>query len=132
MNKPNETENFLNQKPKRTTPPKGPIPYCPELIENRYAITWLKRNMKGEEGEKQLRELQKEIENEYGIKVELVAEKETEKKNKDEENQRNKLKGIIENQQWETEEKRLNEKPKEKRETFQERKAQRVERKETR
>ena len=95
-NKPNET--LLNQKPKRP-PPRGPIPYCPELIENRYAITWLKRNMKGEEGEKQLRELQKEIEDEYGIKIELTAERETEKQNKDEENQRNKLKGIIENQQ---------------------------------
>ena len=35
--------------------------------------------MKGEEGEKQLRELQKEIEDEYGIKIELTAERETEK-----------------------------------------------------
>jgi len=100
MNRLNETEGFLDQKPKRTNRPtnKGPTPYYLELAENRYAITWLKRNMEGERGEKQLRELQKEIENEYGIKMELVAEKENEKQDKDEENQRNKLEGIIENQ----------------------------------
>ena len=83
-NRPRQTYQNYNQwsqkeykKPNQNTNSKskgGPLPFYTELTNNKFALTWLKETMEGEEGENRLRKLQEEIRKEYNIEIDLETE----------------------------------------------------------
>ena len=111
-NRPRQTYQNYNQwsqkeykKPNQNTNSKskgGPLPFYTELTNNKFALTWLKETMEGEEGENRLRKLQEEIRKEYNIEIDLETENQEginqvkgnqkSKKGKEEEKERERIK----------------------------------------
>jgi DNA repair exonuclease SbcCD ATPase subunit len=134
-----ENNQKTNTRPKQPNRIKGTLPHHLELIDNKFAITWLRRNTEGDRGEQQLKELQEKIKEEYGLDIGLTEEKEKEinqlKQQHNEERKERRRKERIEEimkGEWEEKEKKPEEKPKERRETFYEKKARRIEENKTR
>ena len=134
-----ENNQKTNTRPKQPNRIKGTLPHHLELVDNKFAITWLRRNTEGDRGEQQLKELQEKIKEEYGLDVGLTEEKEKEinqlkHQHNEERKERHRKRRIEEimKGEWEEKEKEPEEKPKERRETFYEKKARRIEENKTR
>ena len=114
------TNKQIDQARKLKVKIEGKLPFYRELLESERVTNWLRRNMEGSGGNKQLEKLQEQIKQEYGVEIKLTER--TERKI----NQVKEQGSSIGSQEY------RQERPKERRETFQERKSQRIENNRTR